>query len=66
MFANKRKIICIANLSLLTDFQCPGDGTCSNQGICNVLNGTCHCDCGFQGETCEGKNFLHLFGGCRL
>ena len=41
---------------LFTDLQCPGNGTCSNQGICDVVTGTCQCDCGFQGDTCQGKN----------
>ena len=40
-----------------TDMQCPSDGTCSNQGICDVSTGTCVCDFGFQGDTCQGKIF---------
>ena len=38
-----------------TDMQCPGDSTCSNQGICDVSNGTCVCNPGYQGEMCQGK-----------
>ena len=38
--------------------QCPGDSTCSNQGTCDVSSGTCVCDSGFQGDTCQGKKFL--------
>ena len=37
---------------------CPGDSTCSNQGTCDMSNGTCVCDSGFQGDVCQGKNFL--------
>ena len=38
--------------------QCPGDSACSNQGTCDVSSGTCVCDSGFQGDMCQGKNFL--------
>ena len=41
-----------------TDVQCPGDGTCSNQGTCNYSNGTCVCHSGFGGDMCQGKSFL--------
>ena len=37
---------------------CPGDSTCSNHGTCDFSNGTCVCDSGFQGNMCQGKNFL--------
>ena len=40
--------------------QCPGDSTCSNQGICDVSNGSCTCNPGFQGDMCQGKNSLQL------
>ena len=42
--------------------QCPGDGTCSNHGTCNVTTGTCNCDSGFHGAVCsfEGKKILYL------
>ena len=33
--------------------QCPGDGTCLNQGTCDVSNGTCVCDSGFLGDVCQ-------------
>ena len=36
-----------------TDVQCPGDGTCSNQGTCDYSTGTCVCDSGFGGPTCD-------------
>merc|ERR1719362_1701320 len=36
-----------------TDVQCPGDGTCSNQGTCDYSTGTCVCHSGFQGNTCQ-------------
>ena len=38
--------------------QCPADGTCSSQGICDVSNGTCVCNSGFEGDICQGKFFL--------
>ena len=41
-----------------TDIKCPGYGSCLNQGICDVLTGTCACHSGFQGDTCEGKTFF--------
>ena len=40
--------------------KCPGNGDCSNQGICNVSTGTCTCNPGFQGNMCQGKIFLLL------
>ena len=43
-----------------TDLQCPGDGNCSNKGICDVPTGKCTCDPGFLGDTCQGKNFLFI------
>ena len=46
-----------------TDIQCPGDGTCSNRGTCDLSNGVCVCDSGFQGEICQGKIFLSLIDG---
>ena len=33
--------------------QCPSDGTCSNQGICDISTGICICDSGFQGDMCQ-------------
>ena len=41
-----------------TDVQCPGDGTCSNQGTCDYSTGTCVCHSGFGGDMCQGKSFL--------
>ena len=43
-----------------TDMQCPGDGTCSNQGICDISTGSCVCNPGIQGDMCQGKNSLQL------
>ena len=43
-----------------TDVLCPGDGNCSNQGVCDVSTGTCTCNQGFQGDMCQSKNFLLL------
>ena len=47
------------------EFNCPGDGTCSNQGICDDSSGICKCDSGFEGQSCQGKmikkkHFIHL------
>ena len=36
--------------------QCPGNGTCSNHGTCNVTTGTCICDTNFYGATCAGDS----------
>jgi hypothetical protein len=41
---------------MFTDFQCPGDGTCSNTGTCDVSSGTCDCDSGFLGDICNCKS----------
>ena len=45
--------LCLIHIS--TEFDCPGDGTCSNQGICDDTVGTCQCDLGFVGNTCQGN-----------
>ena len=37
------------------DYDCPADGLCSNQGLCDVSNGNCICDAGFEGITCQGN-----------
>ena len=39
----------------LTEFDCPGDGLCSNQGLCDDITGYCVCNEGFEGTTCKGK-----------
>ena len=39
----------------LTEFDCPGDGLCSNQGSCDDITGTCVCNEGFEGTTCKGN-----------
>ena len=36
------------------EFDCPEDGTCSSQGICDNTIGSCICDVGFEGNTCKG------------
>ena len=45
---------------MFTDLQCPGDSACSNHGTCDFSTGTCVCNFGFQGDICQGKNFLLL------
>ena len=45
----------------IIEFNCPGDGTCSNQGTCDDTTGICICDAGFEGLMCQGKGqFLSL------
>ena len=41
-------------------FDCPGDGTCSNQGTCDGKTGTCVCFEGFErlSGVCLGNNRL--------
>ena len=48
------------NYIMFTDLQCPGDSACSNHGTCDFSTGTCVCNSGFQGDMCQGKNFLFL------
>ena len=40
-----------------TEFDCPEDGLCSNQGICDDSVGSCICHEGFEGTTCKGNIF---------
>ena len=40
---------------LLLEFDCPADGLCSDQGLCDDSIGNCICDAGFEGLTCEGN-----------
>ena len=51
-----------------TDVQCPGDGTCSNQGTCDYSTGSCVCDSGFVGPTCDitcsGMNYQVVENRC--
>ena len=37
------------------EFDCPADGSCSNQGLCDDTIGICICDQGFAGINCEGN-----------
>ena len=48
------------NYIMFTDLQCPGDSACSNHGTCDFSTGTCVCNSGFQGDICQGKNFILL------
>ena len=48
-------------MSLLLEFICPGDGTCSNQGTCNSSSGTCICNAGFEGNSCQSMYGLHKY-----
>ena len=43
--------------SVSLEFDCPGDGTCSNQGTCDDTTGTCVCFQGFEriSGICKGK-----------
>ena len=46
--------LCLYIILFWAEFDCPGDGTCSNQGTCDDTTGTCECDFGYQGNTCQG------------
>ena len=46
--------LCLYLILFWTEFDCPGDGTCSNQGTCDDTTGTCECDFGYEGNTCQG------------
>ena len=48
-------------ISLLLELNCPGDGTCSNQGTCISSRGTCICNAGFEGNSCQGMYGLHKY-----
>ena len=49
-------------ISFYIVFDCPGDGTCSNQGTCDGTTGTCVCFKGFERSsgTCKGRYKLFL------
>ena len=42
------------------EFDCPGDGTCSNQGTCDDTTGTCVCFQGFEriSGICKGMHYV--------
>ena len=41
---------------MFTEFDCPEDGLCSNQGTCDDTIGSCVCNEGFEGNICKGRN----------
>ena len=41
---------------MFIELKCFGSGDCSNQGVCDVSTGTCTCNPGFQGDTCNCKS----------
>ena len=45
------------------EFDCPGDGTCSNQGTCDDTTGTCVCFQGFEriSGICKGMYSVFIF-----
>ena len=43
---------------MFSEYDCPGDGKCSNQGTCNDATGSCICNSGFEGNTCQGTYML--------
>ena len=49
----RKNTLVIASQSI--DINCPGDGKCSNRGICDGTTGTCLCNEGFSGDSCESK-----------
>ena len=42
----------------LIEFDCPDDGTCSNQGTCDDTTGICECFLGYKGNICQGNCVL--------
>ena len=54
IFKTDRKNFYLPSSSCL-EFDCPGDGTCSSQGICDNARGSCICNDGFEGNTCKGS-----------
>ena len=40
---------------MFTEFDCPEDGLCSNQGNCDDTIGSCICNEGFEGNICKGE-----------
>ena len=47
-------------LKFPTEFDCPEDGKCSNQGSCDDSTGMCQCNEGFEGSTCKGNGLFLL------
>ena len=45
------------------EFDCPGDGTCSNQGTCDDTTGTCVCFQGFEriSGICKGMYSVFVY-----
>ena len=41
------------------ELNCPGDGSCSNEGNCDETTGTCICNFGFEGSQCEGTYMVY-------
>lgn len=52
--SNYENLLFTWQILFLLDFKCPGDGTCSNQGTCDIKSGICKCDTGFEGIKCQG------------
>ena len=38
---------------LFLEIDCPGDGSCSFHGTCDDTTGTCVCNDGFEGDSCQ-------------
>ena len=57
---NKLHIILLIKSSiclLLIDVSCPGSQQrCNGNGFCDLTNGVCTCDEGYQGLDCSGNN----------
>ena len=58
----KKMIILLIKSSmclLLIDVSCPGSQQrCNGNGFCDLTNGVCTCDEGYQGLDCSGNNWI--------
>ena len=46
---------------MFTEFDCPEDGLCSNQGDCDDTIGSCICKEGFEGNICKGEKTNQVY-----
>jgi len=48
-------------MSLISVKFCPGDGTCSGNGVCDNMTGECLCQPKFHGNICQCKNLGQIW-----